>query len=389
MTIELQFATQEKISTVFSGDDEKQQLLGLAKTHGTPLFVIRENKLIKQYQAIKKALPNVTMHYAIKALADKNVLKSLNSQGCSFDIATNGEIELLKECDIKANKCIHTHPIKKHEDIQGALDYGCNIFVVDNMIELEKFSAYKDVAEIIIRIKFSNHSAVVDLGKKFGCEIHDLELMIEKANELGIKVVGLSFHIGSQTVFPTAHGEAVKHSIQLLKKFNQVDWKILDIGGGFPIEYDSSVLDIYSYCEPVREALKLVPKNIRVIAEPGRYLVGPIAQHVISIVGKSKRDDKVWYYADDGLYGAFSGQLFDHAKYPLTVLNDNYDNDVHYPSVVAGPTCDSIDVIDEEIMLPDLQVGDLLLAEQIGAYSVASSTEFNLCKRPKTVFIEK
>lgn len=389
MTIQFQSISGTAFTKENNTDIQKAGLIQLAKIHGTPLFVIHESRLAQQYQSLIRALPGVTMHYAIKALADKSVIKSLNKQGCKFDIATSGEIQLLKECGVTADKCIHTHPIKKREDIQDSLDFGCHVFVVDNILELEKFREFSQQAKIIIRVKYNNNSAVVDLAKKFGCEVSELDEMILKSKKWGIDLIGLSFHIGSQTVFPTVHAEAVKSSVELMQNYQNIDWKILDIGGGFPIQYDSSVLDIETYCKPIRDALKLVPESVSVIAEPGRYLVGPVAQHVITIVGKSVRDNKVWYYVDDGVYGAFSGQLYDHAKYPLSVLSDYESQSIFYPSVIAGPTCDSIDVIDEEIMLPDLQIGDQILAEQIGAYSVASATEFNLCKRPKTIFLEK
>ena len=160
----------------------------------------------------------------------------------------------------------------------------------------------------------------------------------------------------------------------------------LDIGGGYPIEYGQKVADIGRFCAPIRAALAKLPARLRVIAEPGRYICGPAAIGVASVMGRAKREGHWWYYLDDGLYGSYSGQLFDHAKYPVESLKES---DEKFPSVLAGPTCDSIDVIAENLMLPALKAGDLIVGRAMGAYTWASASEFNFFPKATVVSVNR
>ncbi len=161
---------------------------------------------------------------------------------------------------------------------------------------------------------------------------------------------------------------------------------MLDIGGGFPLAYDHDVPAIEDFCRPICAALARLPTHVRVIAEPGRFIAAPAAIAISSVMGKAKRDGRWWYYLDDGLYGSYSGQLFDHAKYPLSALREGGEL---YESVLAGPACDSIDVIDDGILLPALEVDDLVVGRMMGAYTWASATDFNFFKRAKVVVMNE
>jgi ornithine decarboxylase len=158
----------------------------------------------------------------------------------------------------------------------------------------------------------------------------------------------------------------------------------LDIGGGFPIDYGQPVQDIGRFCAPLRAALAKVPKRVRIIAEPGRFIIGPAAIGVASVMGRARREGHWWYYLDDGLYGSYSGQLYDHARYPVEPLRDGGER---LPSVLAGPTCDSIDVIAENLMLPELKAGDLIVGRAMGAYTWASASEFNFFPKATVVTV--
>jgi ornithine decarboxylase len=161
---------------------------------------------------------------------------------------------------------------------------------------------------------------------------------------------------------------------------------VLDIGGGFPVPYNEAVTPIEEFCAPIRAALAKLPGHVRVIAEPGRFIAAPAAIAVASVMGKARRDGRWWYYLDDGLYGSYSGQLFDHAKYPIAALRQGGELQ---PSVLAGPTCDSIDVIDDSLLLPELAIGDLVVGRMMGAYTWASATDFNFFKRAKVVVMNE
>ena len=157
---------------------------------------------------------------------------------------------------------------------------------------------------------------------------------------------------------------------------------LLDIGGGFPIGYRREPIPIGQFCRPIRLALKQLPRSVRVIAEPGRFIAGPAGTALSRVVGRAQREGRWWYYLDDGMYGSYSGQLYDHATYPIDV--PERDGPQH-PSVLAGPTCDSIDVVREDLPLPELQIGDLVVGRMMGAYTCATATDFNFIPRARVV----
>jgi ornithine decarboxylase len=366
----------------------ESEIRDLAARFGSPLLVVDCEQVRRQYHALKAALPGVDRHYALKPLPHAAVVSCLRDEGAFFDLATTGEVELVKAQGIAPERCIHTHPIKRDSDIRDALRFGVTTFVVDNPDEVRKFVRYRRRAEVLIRVSFRSPSAVVDLSKKFGCEPSAVLGMIELARRLGIRVRGLSFHVGSQATDSAKYVEAIRACTNiiaeaLLAGLPALD--VLDIGGGFPVAYNDAVPAIDEFCAPIREALAKLPSHVRIIAEPGRFISAPSAMAISTVMGKAKRDGRWWYYLDDGLYGSYSGQLFDHAKYPVEALRDGE----RYPSVLAGPTCDSIDVIDDNIQLPELDVGDLIVGRMMGAYTWASATDFNFFKRARVVVINE
>jgi len=361
----------------------------LAARFGSPLLVVDCEQVRRQYRALRDALPGVDLHYALKPLPHASVVATLRDEGAYFDLATTGEVELVKAQGIAPERCIHTHPIKRDSDIRDALRFGVTTFVADNPDEIRKFARYRKRAELLLRVCFRSPTAVCDLSKKFGCEPGAVLGMIEQARRLGIRVKGLSFHVGSQATDPSKYIEAVQACTNLIAEALLAGLpalEVLDIGGGFPVPYTDAVMPIDEFCAPIRAALAKLPKHVRVIAEPGRFIAAPAAIAVSTVMGKAKRDGRWWYYLDDGLYGSYSGQLFDHAKYPVEALRQ--DGEL-FESVLAGPTCDSIDVIDDAIQLPELEVGDLVVGRMMGAYTWASATDFNFFKRAKVVVMNE
>jgi ornithine decarboxylase len=164
------------------------------------------------------------------------------------------------------------------------------------------------------------------------------------------------------------------------------DLSILDIGGGFPVDYLQPCAPIEEFCAPIRAALEHLGSGVRVIAEPGRYIVAPAAIGVASVMGRAERDGRWWYYLDDGLYGSYSGQVYDHMNYPIEALVPPGRT---YPSVLAGPTCDSIDVISDKLELPKLGLGDLVVGRQMGAYTSACATDFNFFPRATILTLDR
>ena len=354
---------------------------------GSPLVILDCERVRVQFRKLKRALPRVDLHYALKPMPHPAVVETVIGEGGYLDLATTGEVQLVRRLGVAPERCIHTHPIKRPEDIANALDFGVRTFVADNPDEIRKFAHLTEQTELLLRVSFRAPGAVCDLSRKFGCDPEDLLSLAHLAAELGIRVRGLSFHVGSQVADATKHVEATEACARLMaaarrEKLGPFD--TLDIGGGFPIDYAQPVQDISLFCAPLRAALARVPKRVRVIAEPGRYIVGPSAIGVASVMGRAQREGHWWYYLDDGLYNSYSGQLFDHARYPVEPLRDSEER---LPSVLAGPTCDSIDVIAENLMLPALKAGDLVVGRAMGAYTWASASEFNFFPRATVVAV--
>lgn len=359
----------------------------LVEEHGSPLMVLDCEALRRRYRELCTALPNVRMYYAIKSLSALPVLETLQAEGAAFDVATTGELKLLEQIGADPAATIHTHPIKRDRDIRDALAFGCTTFVADNIDELRKFIPYREQANILLRVSFRSKDATIDLSRKFGCSPERVPELLEQAAELGLSVIGLSFHVGSQSITAAAHAEAIDVCRPFFENPAETgagQLSILDIGGGLPVDYNRHDLDLVEFCEPIRDALAAYPAQVSFIAEPGRVLSAPCMISISTIMGRAVRADLWWYYLDDGVYGAYSGQIFDHAFYPITVFSDH--DDVH-PSVLAGPTCDSIDVISELAMLPALEIGDLVVGEQMGAYTWVTACEFNSIPLPKLVVL--
>jgi ornithine decarboxylase len=361
------------------------ELRALAARHGTPLLIVDCDVVRRQYQALRRALPRVDLYYALKPLPHPAVVATLAAAGAGFDVATTGEIRLVRAVGVTGERCIHTHPIKSDRDIRAALRFGIRTFVVDNPDELLKFRPHRRRAELLLRVSFRDPTAVVDLSRKFGCEPAAVPRLLELARELGVRVRGLSFHVGSQVGDPAKYVEAIgvcRGLIEQARAGGLGTLDVLDIGGGFPIGYRREPVPIGEFCTPIRQALRRLPRDLRVIAEPGRFIAGPAGTSVSRVVGRAQREGRWWYYLDDGVYGCYSGQLYDHATYPIEVLDREGPQ---HPSVLAGPTCDSIDVVREDVPLPELQVGDLVVGRLMGAYTWATATEFNFFPRPKIV----
>jgi len=347
----------------------------LASHHGTPTLFLSRSRVKEGYRALKYALPGVEHFYAVKSNAEPQLIKILAGEGASFDVCTNGEIDIVKQCGIEARKCLHTHPIKRESDIRYAVEFGIRLFVVDNEFELEKMVPFKDKAQILVRMSIQNPGCLVNLSQKFGVVPTQTFALIAKAHAMGLAVKGISFHVGSQNENQLKYIEALEYCRDICRKaaLSGIALEIIDIGGGFPINYLTNVAPIQQFCQPINEYLDRYFSNYRIIAEPGRFISGPSMVLATRVMGKSMRAGVWWYYLDEGVYGSFSGKIYDHADYPLFTSRSGPT----FNSVLAGPTCDSIDVLYENIALPELMIGDVLLFESMGSYTSASASNFN------------
>jgi ornithine decarboxylase len=350
--------------------------------HGTPVLLLDPETVRRQFRRLSTALPFVRFHYAVKALSHEAVIEALADEGCGFDVATGEELDLLDGID--RARIIHTHPIKKASEIAEALAAGVRTFVVDNDVELEKFTGAPDDVRLLIRLAYRSPMAKSDLSTKFGVGPFEAAHLVQRALERGIRIGGFSFHVGSQLDDPARFAAAITETLALMDHLEStlgVRFETLDIGGGFPVAYDTAVTPLEDLAAVIRPLLAERADRLSIIAEPGRVMVAEAMTLITSVVGVSERGDGRWYYLDDGLYGSYSNVLTEDV-HPLIfaaseLIERNADAATHRWATLAGPTCDSSDVIANEALLPELAVGDLLVSPVMGAYTVVTSTRFN------------
>ena len=375
------------------------RLKQLAIEHGTPLFVVDHAELRKNYATFRKHLPRVQAYYAVKANPDPEIVKTLFEVGASFDVASFPEFmivhELIKGMPDKQrqdwiwDKIIYANPIKANETLRQ-LDRYRPLVTYDNLEEVKKIKKHAPHAGLVLRLKVPNTGAMVELSSKFGAAPGDAVDLILAAAKEGLVVEGLSFHVGSQTTNFENYVAALQVAAGVYaeaKERGYAKMNLLDIGGGFPAPYDASVKPFRELAKVLRRELdRLFPKEIQILAEPGRFLVATAGYAVSTIIGKAERDGKLCYYVDDGVYHTFSGVVFDHCHYHLKAFRRGATR----VCSVFGPTCDALDVISMTEQLPaNLKLGDLLYSPNIGAYSHASSTWFNGFPPAKVIHVKQ
>jgi len=364
-----------------------RKLQQLAREHGTPLFIVDHAVLRKNYAEFQKCLPRVQAYYAVKANADPLIVRTLYEAGASFDVASLPEFMLVydnikglparERQDFIWDKIIYANPIKAPQTLEE-LDQYKPLVTYDNLEEIKKIRRHAPRAGLILRIKVPNTGSVVELSSKFGAPSGEAVDLIAAAFDAGLVVEGLSFHVGSQCTNSMNYVQALQLASGIFHEawdrgYPQV--KILDIGGGFPVPYDDHVQSFRELAKILNaEFQRLFPKEMEILAEPGRFLVATAATLVVELIGKAVRDGKQCYYINDGVYHTFSGVIFDHIQYHLK----SFRGGGQQICSVFGPTCDALDTVSLAEHLPDdLELGELLYCENMGAYTHASSTHFN------------
>ncbi len=363
----------------------RKHLLAAARRHGTPLVVIDHDVIRRNYASFRRYLPKVQGYYAVKANPAPEIVRTLYQAGASFDVASLAEFLLVHENikDLPAkerqdfiwDKIIYANPIKPKETLRE-LDPYKPLLTYDNAEELRKIKRYAPNAGLVLRLRVPNTGSMVELSSKFGCEPGEAVDLILEAFRTGLVVEGLSFHVGSQCTNFENFVQALNMAAAVMQEARSRghEIKILDIGGGFPVPYDSHVKPLSVLARKINAEIdRLFAPDIQILAEPGRYLVATAATAVARVIGKAVRDGKTCYYIDDSVYHTFSGIVFDHCQYHFKCFKRG-DKEI---CTVFGQTCDGMDTISQSEELPRLEIDDLLYSEDIGAYSSASATWFN------------
>nr|XP_055028855.1 ornithine decarboxylase 1-like isoform X3 [Misgurnus anguillicaudatus] len=366
-------------------------------------YVADLGDVLKKHLRWARILPRVMAFYAVKCNESRNVITTLASLGAGFDCASKTEIQLVQSVGVEPSRIIYANPCKQVSHIKYASAHGVQMMTFDSEVELMKVAQCHDNAKLVLRIATDDSKAMCMLSMKFGATLKTSRLLLERAKELGLDVIGVSFHVGSGCTDPETYSQAISDARYVFDMGAELGYnmKLLDIGGGFPGSKDIK-LKFEEIAAVVNSALdKYFPADcgVRVIAEPGRYYVASAYTLAVNIIAKkvimkeqSASDEDDWandrtlmYYVNDGIFGSFSFARF----FPvLPTLHKKPKPDKRmYQCSIWGPTCCGLDWMVEQCGLPDMQVGDWLLFENMGAYTVAASSTFNGFKKPDIHYI--
>jgi ornithine decarboxylase len=347
-----------------------------ARQKYTRPFLIIDTAIVREkLRRFRAAMPRVRPHYAVKANPDRRVLKALVQEGAGFEIASTTELDLLLSLGVNAAEVFFSNPMRSREADAYAAAKGLRWFVVDSVDELRRVHAVDPAACLYLRIATPNIGSDWPLSGKFGAGAGDTREIIATAAKLGADLAGVTFHAGSQCRNPENWRVGIEKARTLFDSMLKTGLKprLLDIGGGFPVRHVKPIPSIEVIGEVVNEALKAFAEDVQVIAEPGRYLVSDAGYFVCRVLGTATRAGKRWMHWDAGLFGGVI-ETTEGLKYKIRT--DRSGPDIAWN--VAGPTCDSVDVVMRDEPLPsDLQEGDFIYLRNAGAYTTAYASEFN------------
>lgn len=377
-------------------DLPRARIAELAREHGTPIYLVSREKIRENFRTLDRGLPAVKFYYAVKANPCHEILQALHAEGCGFDVASQGEILAAVAAGANPREdLIFADTVKDPQQIAYAFGIGLDDFTFDNASEITQIARHAPGSNVHLRLRVSNEGSTAHLSEKFGARREEALPLLLAARDAGLVPRGVAFHVGSQCLEVERYCEALA---QVRAVFDEaaaagIELESVDIGGGFPVVYDGEQIDLPAMCARIVECFERhFPGGLcRLVAEPGRAIVGDAVALVTKVISESERDGRNWLYFDDGVYRSFLEVLLYRQKFPLRAETDGPPT----PYVLAGPTCDSIDVFSRDeageictIELNEMHLDDLLTAGSMGAYTFSESTRFNGFEPPKFVFID-
>lgn len=354
----------------------EKEMVSLAEKYPTPFVVVSLEQIARNYRFLRQHMPMIHIFYAMKANPSSRILDTMVELGASFDTASAGEIETLHRMGVSGERIIYANPVKTPAGLRMAAHCGVRRFTFDDASEIQKMAEAVPGAEVLVRIRVKNQKTLVDLNAKFGADPAEAVSLLKQAKEAGLTPAGIAFHVGSQSLAAEAYAEALLLTRHLFDDAEKegLHLTMLDIGGGFPVPgEDGADPHAGDIMDAVARQLERLFPETSIWAEPGRFICGTAVNLVTSVIGEKVRNGQQWYVLDEGLYGTFSGAMYDHWQFEIHSFKKGPKQKV----TLLGPSCDSIDFVKRDTMLPSQSMGDLLLVPNCGSYTTASATTFN------------
>jgi ornithine decarboxylase len=352
----------------------------------TPFLLMDTDRIRRNIARIGKNIPNSAVFYALKANPGAGIADLVNKEQIGFEIASGGELKILASLGVEPSRIISSNPVKSIPFLKMAAEYGVSYFAFDSSEELGKISRYAPGSQVYVRLSVPNEGSEWPLSKKFGLEIDDAVELLSIAEAKGLHPVGITFHVGSQCRNPYNWNIAIDKAMILWEKAERkgIRLNLLNIGGGYPINYTKVVADIDTIERNIARLIaEKFPRDTKIHLEPGRAVIGDAGILVSSVIGKARRRDEDWLYLDVGVFNGLMESL-GGIRYTY-VLEAKEGAERRW--TIAGPSCDSFDVIDRNVALPDPETGAIILILSSGAYTVSYASEFNGFAIPRNILI--
>ncbi|HEB85584.1 MAG TPA: type III PLP-dependent enzyme [Gammaproteobacteria bacterium] len=355
----------------------------LKQHRNTPSLIVDLDHVRSKARSFVSSMPRIQPHYAMKANPHPEILKVLIEEGVRFEIASIAELDMLLALNVPAREIFYSNPIKPLQYIEYAAQKGVEWYVLDSIDELDKIVSVYPAAKLYLRVETQNLGADWPLTGKFGATLPEIHQIIEEAKKLNANLSGVTFHVGSQCRNLENWHIGVENAKIVFNMMTDIGFEpvLLDIGGGFPVQYTKPIPTIEDISESINSAIADLPESIQVIAEPGRFMVGDSSHMVSRVIGTATRHGTRWIYLDTGVFHGLM-ETVEGMRFELFTETGG----AKIPCTVAGPSCDSMDVIMRDEMLPiNLQEGDYVCFQNMGAYSTAYASDFNGFPKPEVI----
>jgi len=361
-------------------------------------YFIDLGAVLKQYYQWVSLLPRVKPFYAIKCNPNTAIIRTLASLGVNFDCASKSEIQSILGSGVSASRIIYANPTKMKSHILYAKSEGVEMMTFDNADELKKIAECYPESKLLLRIITDDSQSVCKFSTKFGAPMDQTAKLLALGKDLGLNIIGVSFHVGSGCMSVQSFCAAIRSAHQVFLQAEKIGYQftMLDLGGGWP-GTDNVNITFSEIAKNIRPLLdELFPSSVEIIAEPGRYFVAQSHTLIVNVFAKrriepAKHDPtekaSFLYYINDGVYQSFNCIFFDHV-HPHPVVFSPGNRTELFKCTIFGPTCDSMDCIAKDILLPELEVGEQLVFYEMGAYTTAAASSFNGFRScPSTYYI--